>query len=207
MALILATLFFYTYNGWIIFLGFVYFVPAAIIHLIGKRWTGLLASLLSLFFSVFLLLIWAISQAYFPEPYDVHNNYASLYENRERIESITGISIPEFTVDSSKITHISQFDFEFTTEADLTFKTLPDAKTFRYLDSLCELYTPPSVDTTVTGPQQPEPVNIYWSKEKDTYHFSLYGNTEDKKLHSEDAFFSLTIKKNSRIAEMRYGNY
>ena len=207
MALILAALFFYTYNGWIIFLSFVYFVPAAITHLIGKRWTGLLASLLSLIFSVFLLFIWAISQAYFPEPSDVHDDYASLYENRRRIESITGISIPEFTVDSSKITHISQFDFEFTTEAVLTFKTLPSDKTFRYLDSLCNLYTPTTIDTTVTGSLQPEPVNTFWSKEEHAYHFSLLGNTEDKKLHSQDAFFTLTIKKNSRIAKMRYGNY
>jgi hypothetical protein len=207
IALILAALFFYTYNGWIIFLSFVYFIPAAIIHIIGKRWVGLLASLLSLIFSVFLLFIWGISQAYFPEPSDVHDDYASVYENRERIESITGISIPEFTVESSKITHISQFDFEFTTEAVLKFKSLPSDKTFRYLDSLCKLYTPPAIDTTVSGSPQPEPVNTFWSKEEDAYYFSLLGNTEDKKLHSQDAFFSLTITKNSRIAKMRYGNY
>ena len=207
IALLLAALFFYMYNGWIIFLSFVYFIPAAIIHIIGKRWIGLLASILSLIFSVFLLFVWAIAQAYFPEPSDVHDDYASLYEKREKIESITGISIPEFTVDSSKITHISQFDFEFTTEAVLTFKTLPSDKTFRYLDSLCKIYTPTSIDTTVTGFLQPEPVNTFWSKEKDAYHFSIIGNTQDKKLHSEDAFFSLTIKKHSRIAEMRYGNY
>ena len=207
IALLLAALFFYMYNGWIIFLSFVYFIPAAIIHIIGKRWIGLLASILSLIFSVFLLFVWAIAQAYFPEPSDVHDDYASLYENRAKIESITGSSIPEFTVDSSKITHISQFDFEFTTEAVLTFKTLPSDKTFRYLDSLCKLYTPTTIDTTVTGSLQPEPVNTFWSKGKDAYYFSMIGNTQDKKLHSEDAFFSLTITKNSRIAEMRYGNY
>jgi hypothetical protein len=57
------------------------------------------------------------------------------------------------------------------------------------------------------GSPQPEPVNVYWSKEKDAYHFSLYGNTEDKKLHSEEAFFSMTINRNSRIAKLRYGSY
>lgn len=196
-----------TENGWILIVSLLYFFPAAIIHIIGKRWIGLLASLLSLILNVLLLFVLAIAQAYFPEPSDVHDEYASLYENRAKIESITGISIPEFTVDSSKITHISQFDFEFTTEAVLTFKTLPTDKTFRYLDSLCKLYTPTTIDTSVTGSLQPEPVNTFWSKEKDAYYFSMIGNTQDKKLHSEDAFFSLTITKNSRIAEMRYGNY
>ena len=71
---------------------------------------------------------------YFPDPSDVQDEYASLYENKEKIESITGITIPDFTVDSSKISNISQF--EFTSEAVLRFKTLPNEKTFRYLDSL-----------------------------------------------------------------------
>ena len=157
--------------------------------------------------TVLLTLVMGMAMAYFPEASDVHDDYASYYENREKIESITGISIPEFTVDSSKIIHVSQFDFEYTTEAFLKFKTLPDEKTFRYLDSLCKLYTAPTVDTTVTGPPPPEPVNTFWSKEKYGYHFSLIGNTQDKKLHSEQAFFSLTINRNSRIAEVRYGSY
>lgn len=118
---------------------------------------------------------------------------------------VLGISIPEFTVDSTNIPHLSQIDFEFTSEAILRFKTLPSDYTFRYLDSLCALHTPATVDTPVTG--SPQPVNTFWSKENNAYHFSINGNTEDKKLHSEDAFFSFTIKKNSRIVELRYGNY
>jgi len=200
-------LFTQTYNGWILFFSFIYFFPEAIIHYKGKRWVGYIASLLSLMVTLALTLVMGIGMAYFPEPSDVHDDYAAVYENKERIESITGISIPDFTVDSSKLTNMRQFDFEFTSEATLRFKSLPDEKTFRYLDSLCGLYTEPTVDTTVTGPPQPEPVNIYWSKEKDAYHFSMYGNTEDKKLHSEDAFFSMTINRNSRIAKLRYGNY
>jgi hypothetical protein len=196
-----------TSNGWILFFSLLYYFPAAIIHYKGKRWVGYIASLLSLMVTVLLTFVVGFAMTYFPDPSDVHEDYASVYENREKIESITGISIPDFTVDSSKITYMSQFDFEFTSEAVLRFKTLPDEKTFRYLDSLCELYTEPTVDTTVTGPPQPEPVNTFWSKEKDAYHFSLYGNTEDKKLHSEDAFFSMTINRNSRIAKVRYGNY
>jgi hypothetical protein len=196
-----------TYNGWILFFSFIYFFPEAIIHYKGKRWVGYIASLLSLMVTVLLTFVLSFAMTYFPDPSDVHDDYASVYENREKIESITGISIPDFTVDSSKITNMSQFDFEFTSEAALRFKTLPDEKTFLYLDSLCELYTEPTVDTTVTGPPQPDPINTFWSKEKDAYHFSLYGNTADKKLHSEDAFFSLTINRNSRVAKLRYGNY
>ena len=196
-----------TFNGWILFVSLLYFFPAAIIHYKGKRWIGFIASLLSLMVTVFLTFLMVIGMAYFPEPSDVHDDYASRYENREEIESITGINIPEFSVDSSKITHMSQFDFEFTSEAVLRFKTPIGNKTFHYLDSLCEQYTPPSVDTTFTSSTQPAPVNTFWSKEKDTYHFSLVGNTQDKKLHSEDAFFSLTIKKNSPIAKLRYGNF
>jgi hypothetical protein len=196
-----------TSNGWILFFSLLYYFPAAIIHYKGKRWFGYIASILSLMVTVLLTFVLGFAMAYFPDPSDVHDDYASVYENRERIESITGISIPDFTVDSSKITYMSQFDFEFTSEAVLRFKTLPDEKTFRYLDSLCELYTEPTVDTTVTGPPEPDPINTFWSKEKDAYHFSLYGNTEDKKLHSEDAFFSMTITRNSRIAKLRYGNY
>ena len=207
LALILPALYLLTFSGWVILLNFGYFFPAAIIHYKGKRWIGFIASLLSLMVTVFLTFLMVIGMAYFPEPSDVHDDFASRYENREEIESITGISIPEFTVDSSKITHISQFDFEFTSEAVIRFKTPIGNKTFQYLDSLCEQYTPPSVDTIQDGNPQPEPTNIYWSKEKNAYHFSLFGYTESKKLHSEDAFFSLTIKNNSPIAELRYGNY
>ena len=196
-----------TYNGWILFVSLLYFFPAAIIHYKGKRWTGYIASLLSLMVTVLLTLVMGIGMAYFPDPSDVHDDYASVYENKEKIESISGISIPEFTVDSSKLTHFSQFDFEFTSKAFLKFKTLPDEKTFRHLDSLCGLYTNPTIDTTEAGSPQPEPVNTFWSKEKNVYHFSLYGSTQDKKLHSEEAFFSLTINRNSRIGEVRYGSY
>lgn len=76
---------------------------------------------------------------------------------------------------------------------------------FRYLDSFCGLYSPPSVDTTEAG--SPQQVKTFWSKEKFGYHFSLVGNTQDKKLHSEEAFFTLTINRNSSIAEVRYGSY
>lgn len=110
-------------------------------------------------------------------------------------------------MDSSKITHMGQFDFEFTTEAIIRFKTLPSNKTFRYLDSLCALHTPAAVDTAITGSPRREQVNTFWSKENNTYYFSVNGNTESKELHSKDAFFYLTIEKNSRIAEMKYGNY
>lgn len=196
-----------TFNGWILFVSLLYFFPAAIIHYKGKRWTGYIASLLSLMVTVFLTLVMFIGMAYFPDPSDVHDDYASLYENRSKIESITGISIPEFTVDSSKITHMSQFDFEFTTEAVLKFKYPLSNKTFQYLDSLCELYTPASVDTTQEGSTQSEPANIYWSKENNKYQFSIIGDPLKKNMHKEDAFFMLTIKKNSPYAELTYGNY
>ena len=196
-----------TSNGWILFFSLLYYFPAAIIHYKGKRWVGYIASLLSLMVTVLLTFVLSFAMTYFPDPWDVHDYYASLYENREKIESITGISVPEFTVDSSKLTHFSQFDFEFTSKAVLRFKTLPDEKTFRYLDSLCGLYTAPTIDTTEAGSPQPEPINTSWSKEKFGYHFSMYGSTQDKKLHSEEAFFSLTINRNSRIAEVRYGSY
>jgi hypothetical protein len=161
-----------TSNGWILFFSLLYYFPAAIIHYNGKRWVGYIASILSLMVTVLLTFVLSFAMTYFPDPSDVHDDYASVYENRERIESITGIIIPDFTVDSSTITNMRQFDFEFSAEAALRFKTLPDEKTFRYLDSLCELYTEPTVDTTVTGPPQPDPINTFWSKEKDAYHFS-----------------------------------
>lgn len=207
LALALPALFIKTLNGWFLFLGFLYFMTAAIIHYKGKRRIGFFSSLLSLMVTVLLSFVMFIGMALFPEPSDVHEDYASIYENREKIESITGIIIPEFKVQSSKITHMGQFDFEFTSEAVLKFKSPINKKTFQYLDSLCKLYTPPSVDTTQDGSLQPEPINTFWSKEKDTYHFSLFGNTELKKLHHENAFFSLTIKKNTPYAELRYGNY
>jgi hypothetical protein len=181
LGLALPFLFTETYNGWILFFSFLYFFPEAIIHYKGKRWVGYIASLLSLMVTVWLSFVMFAGMAYFPDPSDVH--------------------------DSSKLTHFSQFDFEFTSKAFLRFKTLPDEKTFRYLDSLCGLYTAPTIDTTEAGSPQPEPVNTFWSKEKFGYHFSLVGNTQDKKLHSEDAFFTFTINRNSRIAEVRYGNF
>lgn len=61
-----------------------------------------------------LTFVLGFTMAYFSDPSDVHEDYASLYENREKTESITSIGIPDFTVDSSKITNISQFDFEIT---------------------------------------------------------------------------------------------
>ena len=135
------------------------------------------------------MLVVAVSAA------DVHNRYFSVPQVSRH-----------FLLQKCDV-HFSQFDFEFTSKAFLKFKTLPDEKTFRYLDSLCGLYTAPTIDTTEAVSPLPEPVNTLWSKEKFGYHFSLVGSTQDKKLHSEEAFFSLTINRNSRIAEVRYGSY
>lgn len=201
-------LFIETENGWILFFSLLYFFPAAIIHYKGKRWIGYISSLLSLMVTVLLTLLLGMSMAYFPNPFDVHEDYAARYENREKIESITGISIPEFTVESSKITHIGQFDFEFTTDAVLKFKTLPSEKTFRYLDSICELEVLDSVDTSskifAPGIESYYPC---WSKEKNKYQFSIVSDLLKVRLHKEDAFFTLTLEKNSPYAELRYGNY
>lgn len=208
MALILGVLFYFTYSGWIIFLSVLYFITAAIFHLIGKRWIGLLASIVSLIFSAFLLLIWGIELVLSEGPSGVGKHHSSYYENKENIESIIGISLPEFTIDNSEITHMSQFDFEVTSEAVLKFKTLPSDKTFQYLDSICKLEVPDSVDASskIFVPGLESYYNP-WSKEKNEYQFSIIGDPLKKYLHKEDAFFTLTLEKNSQYARVRYGNY
>jgi hypothetical protein len=70
-----------TSNGWILFFSPLYYFPAAIIHYKGKRWIGYIASLLSLMVTVMLTFVLGFTMAYFSDPSDVHEDYASLYEN------------------------------------------------------------------------------------------------------------------------------
>ena len=139
---------------------------------------------------------------------DSFNGISSNYEDEDRIEQIIGIDIPPFTVESSELTHSSSFDSESTTHATLKFETLPNKQLFDYLDSICKLE---SSDTLEANSEifVPGLESYYnpWSKDKNEYQFSMIGDPLIKKLHKEDAFFSFTIKKNSRIAELTYGNF
>ena len=129
-------------------------------------------------------------------------------EDEDRIESIIGMDIPEFTVESSELTHFQSFDAESTTHATLKFKSLPNKQFFDDLDSICKLEAPdtlaPNSKIFVAGLE-----SYYnpWSKEKNEYQFSMIGDPLNKTLHKEDAFFMLTIKKNSPYSELSYGNF
>ena len=103
------------------------------------------------------------------------------------------------------------FDFEFETHAVLRFKDIPSEKTFQFLDSICKLNTPNTIDTTVDyeNPEPIKPVSKYlnWFYEKGEYFFSMVGNDGSKTLHSTDAYFRFSIHRNSRLAYLTYGNY
>ena len=202
LALILPALYLLTFSGWVILLNFGYFFPAAIIHYKGKRMAGHIASILSMMLMALFTLPLLADSA------NIFNGTTSNFEDEDRIELIIGIDIPPFTVESSKLTHSSSFDSESTTHATLKFETLPNKQLFDYLDSICKLKAPdtlaPNSKIFVAGLE-----SYYnpWSKDKNEYQFSIIGDPLRRTLHTEDAFFMLTIKKNSRIAELIYGNF
>jgi hypothetical protein len=135
---------------------------------------------------------------------EINNNY----ETEEKIEEVIGVDLPEFTVESSQITHAQAFDAEFTTNVVLKFKILPDKQFFLKLDSICALKIPDTIEennkTFVAGLE-----SYYnpWSKDSNQYRFEMIGDHLKRRLHKEDAFFMLSIKKNSAYAEIRYGNF
>lgn len=202
LALILPALYLLTFSGWVILLNFGYFFPAAIIHYKGKRMTGHIASILSMMLMVLFTL------PLLTDAGNIFSGTTANYEDEDRIESIIGIDIPEFTVESSELTHSQSFDAESTTHATLKFKTLANKQFFDYLDSICKLEAPdtlaPNSKIFVAGLE-----SYYnpWSKEKNEYQFSMIGDPLNKTLHKEDAFFMLTIKKYSPYAELSYGNF
>lgn len=202
LALLLLSLFLYTFSGWAILLSFAYLLPAAVKHFKGKRWTGFIVSILTM------ILMELFSLSLFSEYSDIFNGISSNYEDEDRIEQIIGIDIPSFSVESSELTHSSSFDSESTTHATLKFETLPNKQLFDYLDSICKLESSDTleVNSEIFVPGLESYYNP-WSKNKNEYRFSMIGDPLNKTLHKEDAFFMLTIKKNSRIAELTYGNF
>ncbi len=160
-------------------------------------------SLNKLFFPINLLaiLFYLNSCAYNTE---INNNY----ETEEKIEEVIGVDLPEFTIESSELTHSQAFDAESTTNVVLKFKILPDKQFFHTLDSICALKVPDTIQNNnklfVAGLE-----SYYnpWSKESTEYQFAIIGDPLKRKLHKEDAFFMLSIKKNSAYAEIRYGNF
>lgn len=135
---------------------------------------------------------------------EMNNNY----ENEERIEEIIGVDLPEFTVESSEITHVQAFDAEATTNVVLKFKILPDKQFFLKLDSICALEVPDPIgkNNTIFVAGLESYYNP-WSKDSNEYQFDIIGDPLKRKLHKEDAFFMLSIKKNSAYAKIRYGNF
>lgn len=208
IALILPILFIFTSSGWILLLSLVYFCAGVVIHFNAKRWNGLIISILSVMLMLVFTYFWGLSLSLYKEPSIFLNMFASEYEKEEKIEAITGIDIPPFTIESSKLVHSQSFDSESTTHAVLKFKSLPNKQLFQYLDSVCDLEVPDSVDASskifAPGIESYYPC---WSKKNNKYEFSIIGDLLKLRLHKEDAFFTLTLEKNSPYAKLRYGNF
>lgn len=118
------------------------------------------------------------------------------------------MELPEFTVERSQITHLQTFDSESTTNIVLKFKTLPNKQFFNTLDSICKLEVPDTVEenSKIFSAGLESYYNV-WSKDSNQYKFSMIGDPFKRTLLKEDAFFMLTIKKNSPYAQLKYGNY
>ena len=195
-------------NVWPLMPGLLIIASSVIFQFIRKGWkSGCLASII-LFVFLCLSGYWFISQIISPSPDRIHRQYAKRYEKRTEIQKIIGLEIPKFEVIDSRLTHLSNFDFEFNVQATLEFHTIPDHNFFSRLDSICMLPVPEVLEEN-TSFFYYSLENIYpcWSKEGDQYRYNRNIGFGENLLHSQDAYFHFTITRGSATAELEYGNY
>lgn len=205
MAILLSFLF---ESEWLLISGLLFIIASVIIQLIRKRWKlGCLTGVL-MFIYILISVLWVIKVTLAPNRERVHRQFARKYENRKEIQKITGIEIPDFEVVESRMLHMRPADFEFETVCTIEFEKLPGDNLFRILDSICALSVPDTADVDSSFLYNGLK-NVYqrWSKEGNKYEYGLINDFGEEFLHSKDAYFYLTLEKDSLTAHIRYGNY
>jgi len=193
---------------WLLLLGLLFILASVIYLFIKKRWkSGCLTSII-LFVYFCIYANWFFSQFLFPNPEYIHHKYAKRYENRKEIQNITGVVIPKFDVVESRLMHLNEFDFEFEIHTIIEFFKIPEDNLFFTLDSICVLPVPSAPNNNSSYFYYGlEGIYRCWTKKGDEYQYNRNTDFGDKFLHSSDAYFYFTIKKDFKKAEIRYGNY
>ena len=142
-------------------------------------------------------------------PNGIHQKYSKKYEDIKKIQNIIGVDIPEFEVVDSRLLHCCDpFEAGFSISSIIEFKKNPDTSLYLILDSICNLLTPEELKKTSNF--------FYYSENGKERCLSNNGNAYiyrrswdfgDKFLHNTNAYFYFTIKKDSREATIKYGDY
>lgn len=123
----------------------------------------------------------------------IHHQYASRYANREAVERITGVNVPDFTIKKHHKGEIS-FRGEFTDELLIEFEEIPTSECYHALDSLSALKDSP------------------WSKNGEKYSFSyMWGGggplSPDGESDEGTISFSMELEKGKKQAVMSFGEW
>ena len=128
----------------------------------------------------------------------------SKYEDKDEIENITGIELPDFDIVDSDLDESKGFNFEFTKNCNIEFETLPEQQIFNTLDSICKIPIPEKVDpNTKQYYQGVEGKFACWQRDSNTYTF----NKEYLYTEGKDHFFRLVLVKGSKKGKLSYGTF
>ena len=189
---------------WLLALSLFFMSVSIIYQLIKKKW---ILGCLSLITMVVLFVVWFLFEL-FPSPEKIHHRYSKQYEDKNKIQNIIGVKIPKFKVVESHLTHMRGFDFEFEVRSIIKFKKEPQASFFIKLDSICSIPVPEEFKKTSKFFYYGlESKKRCWNRKGESYMYTRNTDFGNKLLHSTDAYFYFTIKKDSREATIEYGNY
>ena len=193
---------------WLFVIVFSLLMAHSIRFYIITKWKMRLFFTKAISLSIFLFFVWVISQKLFTYEYRVHKKYSNFYEDKGKIENLLGVQMPNFTVKESKLVYLREFDFEFEVNAILEFKNLRNDDFFFLLDSLSTLEKPSEIDDrSQFFYSSVESISRCWNKYEDEYRYERDTDFGEHFLHSKDSYFRIIIKKDSKIAELDYGNY
>jgi len=153
---------------------------------------------------IFISLFGLCIKVMFPSQQRIKQSYSSKYEDKDEIENITGIELPDFDIVDSDLDESKGFNFEFTKNCNIEFEALPDQQIFHILDSACKI-----TDTEKINPNAQlnyrgsEGKFTCWQRDSNTYTFYK------EFLYSEgkDHFFKLVFVKGSKKGKLSYGTF
>lgn len=153
---------------------------------------------------IFISLFGLCVKVMFPSQQRIKQSYSSIYEDKDEIENITGIELPDFEIVDYDLDESKGFNFEFTKNCNIEFETLPDQQIFHTLDSAWKI-----ADTEKIN--QNEQINYQGSESKftcwqrDSNSYTFYKEF----LYSEgkDHFFKLVFVKGSKKSKLSYGTF
>lgn len=153
---------------------------------------------------IFISLFGLCIKAMFPSTHRIKQSYSSIYEDKDEIENITRIELPDFDIVDSDFDESKGFNFEFTKNCNIEFETLPNQQIFNTIDSACKL------DKTVNINPNAQIIYLksedkftYWQRDSNTYTFYKEFLFSEGKNH----FFKLVFVKGSKKGKLSYGTF